>query len=304
MAEQQPTPAEFNRLVIDEFRANGGRVGGMFEGAPLVLLTTTGARSGRPHTNPAVYLRDGDRVLVFASNAGLPKNPGWYHNLVADPRVMVTIGTADGGTETYAAEAVPLEGDERDRLYAVQAELDPAFAAYQAGTTRVIPVIALHRLNLAADPARNRAIGEHLRTVHDRLRRELASVRRDVDAFLAGHAEPYAAGTPAPRLGEELARHCLTFCGALHAHHTNENGAFTVFEKEFPELAPALDRLRREHHLVAQALTDLQALLADLTSGTATADADRLRAELERLARDLEEHFAYEERHLLPALGA
>ncbi|MER6173239.1 hemerythrin domain-containing protein [Streptosporangium sp. NPDC001681] len=96
-----------------------------------------------------------------------------------------------------------------------------------------------------------------------------------------------------------MARHCLTFCGALHAHHTNENGAFTVFEKEFPELAPVLDRLRREHHPVARALTDLQALLAGLTSGS-TADADRLRAELERPARDLEEYLACEER---PALG-
>ncbi|WP_326821034.1 nitroreductase family deazaflavin-dependent oxidoreductase [Streptosporangium sp. NBC_01756] len=147
MAKRQPTPAEFNQFVMDEFRANGGRVGGMFEGAPLVLLTTTGARSGRPHTNPAVCLRDGDRVLVFASNAGGPRNPAWYHNLLADPRVTVAIGTGDGDIETYTAEAVPLEGDERDRLYAVQSGLDPAFAAYQAGTTRVIPVIALNRLD-------------------------------------------------------------------------------------------------------------------------------------------------------------
>ncbi|GAA4221163.1 hypothetical protein GCM10023075_09050 [Streptosporangium album] len=141
----------------------------------------------------------------------------------------------------------------------------------------------------------------------------------EVDAFLAvraepdvsgagalptGSAQPYASGIPAPRLGQELARHCLTFCGALHAHHTNEGGAFTVFEKQFPDLTPALDRLRREHHLVARALTDLQTLLADLTSATGTADADRLRAELERLASELEEHFAYEEQQLLPVLGA
>ena len=109
--------------------------GGMFEGAPLVLLSTTGARTGRPHTNPAAYQRDGERILVFASNAGGPKNPDWYHNLLADPRVTIEIGTGDGGVETYAAEAVPLEGEERDRLYQVQGERDPAFVTYQANTS-------------------------------------------------------------------------------------------------------------------------------------------------------------------------
>jgi deazaflavin-dependent oxidoreductase (nitroreductase family) len=153
MAEQQPTPSEFNQRIIEEFRANGGKVGGMFEGAPLVLLTTTGARTGRPHTNPAIYLRDGERVLVFASNAGLPRNPDWYHNLVAAPRVTVEIGTGDGDIERYPAEAAPLQGEERDRLYLVQSELNPAFVAYQAGTTRVIPVIALNHLGLTADAA-------------------------------------------------------------------------------------------------------------------------------------------------------
>ena len=79
-----------------------------------LLLSTPGARTGRPHTNPAAYQRYGERILVFASNAGGPKNPDWYHNLLADPQVTVEIGTGDGGVETYAAEAVPLEGEERD----------------------------------------------------------------------------------------------------------------------------------------------------------------------------------------------
>jgi deazaflavin-dependent oxidoreductase (nitroreductase family) len=109
MTAQQPAPTAFNQQIIDEFRTNEGRVGGMFEGAPLVLLSTTGARTGRPHTNPAAYMRDGERILVFASNAGRPKNPDWYHNLLADSRVTIEIGIGDGGVETYAAEAVPLE---------------------------------------------------------------------------------------------------------------------------------------------------------------------------------------------------
>jgi deazaflavin-dependent oxidoreductase (nitroreductase family) len=282
--------AAFNQQIIEEFRANAGRVGGMFEGAPLVLLHTAGAKTGRLRTNPAVYLADGDRILVFASNAGQAKNPDWYANLLADPRVTVEIGV-DDGVETYAANAVPLEGEERDRFYRLQAGRNPAFAAYQSGTTRTIPVIALNRLDLAADPARNRAIGEYLVRVHDELRGELATVRKEVDEFLGGR-------TVAVRLGKQLSTHCLAFCDALRVHHTREDGAFTEFEKQFPELRPALDRLRREHHVVAGTLTELQALLANLGA----TDADRVRDELERLASGLEEHFAYEEEQLLPAL--
>jgi deazaflavin-dependent oxidoreductase (nitroreductase family) len=294
---------EFNQQVIEEFRTHGGRVGGMFEGAPLLLLNAVGARTGRPLTTPAVYLRDGDRIVVFASNAGLPKNPGWYHNLLADPRLTVEIGTGDGGVESFAADAEPLAGDERDRLYQVQSDRDPAFAAYQAGTTRTIPVIVLNRLDLASAPERNRAIGDYLVRVHDELRGELAAVRDEVDEFLAGRAGP-----PSGSLSPSLALHCVSFCDALHIHHTREDGTFSSFEKQFPELAPALDRLRGEHHVVARALTELQALLSGTNVGGATAgdtdktDADTIRGELTRLAADLEAHFAYEEQQLLPVL--
>jgi deazaflavin-dependent oxidoreductase (nitroreductase family) len=265
----------------------------MFEGTPLVLLNTVGARTGRPHTTPAVYLTDGDRIVVFASNAGQPKNPGWYHNLLADPRLTVEIGTGDGGVESYAADAEPLNGHERDRLYRAQSERDPAFTAYQAGTTRVIPVVALNRLDLASDPERNRAIGDYLVRVHDELRGELSAVRQEVGDFLAGRAEPPSGG-----LAPSLTLHCLTLCDALHVHHTREDGTFSSFGKQFPELAPALDRLRREHHVVARALTDLQSLLAD----AGKTDAEKVRSELTRLTADLEAHFAYEEQQLLPVL--
>ncbi|WP_455713175.1 nitroreductase/quinone reductase family protein [Streptomyces zaomyceticus] len=119
--------SDFNQRVIEEFRANGGRVGGMFEGAALLLLTTTGARSGRAHTTPAVYVRDGARLLVFASNAGGPKHPAWFHNLRADPHVTVELGTPEGAVERFAATSVVTEGEERDRLYAEQTARDPAW---------------------------------------------------------------------------------------------------------------------------------------------------------------------------------
>ncbi|WP_169947839.1 nitroreductase family deazaflavin-dependent oxidoreductase [Microbispora sp. H11081] len=135
--------SDWNIKIIEEFRANGGKVGGAFEGTPLILLTTTGAKSGAARTNPVACLRDGDRFLVFASYAGAPRNPDWYHNLLANPTVTVEAG--DGTTiETFTATAVPLTGEERDRMYARQAELVPIFAEYQKKTSRVIPVVALH----------------------------------------------------------------------------------------------------------------------------------------------------------------
>ncbi len=131
---------DWNRKMIDEFRANGGKVGGMWEGRPLLLLTTTGARSGQRHTTPTMYLRDSDRLLIFATKGGAPSHPDWYHNLAAHPQVTVEVGT-----ETYEATATVLKGEERDRLYARQAELYPQFGDYQKRTTRKIPVIALER---------------------------------------------------------------------------------------------------------------------------------------------------------------
>jgi deazaflavin-dependent oxidoreductase (nitroreductase family) len=282
--------------IIAEFRANGGVVGGMFAGSPLLLLTTTGARTATPRTSPLGYLPDGGRVLVFASNAGLPGNPSWYHNLLADSRVGVEIGTGRGGVESYPARAVLLTGEERDRGYARQAELVPAYAEYQARTSRTIPVIALYHANPPVDPARGRAMAAELVRAHGELRRELAALRRDIAEFVAGGAAAPGVERPPLELGEQLSRHCLIFCGALRTHHTREDGAFPDVEAGSPHLAPVIDRLRREHEMVAQALTDLQKLLAG------PAGADELRTELERLASELEEHFDYEERRLLPAL--
>lgn len=135
-----PSRADLNQPIIEEFRANAGTVGGAFAGITLVLLTTTGAKSGARRTNPLAALRDGDRVLVFGTNGGRPTHPGWYHNVLAAPEVSV-----ETGTETYEATAVPLQGEERDSMWARQVSVIPTFADYQANTTRIIPVVALYR---------------------------------------------------------------------------------------------------------------------------------------------------------------
>jgi deazaflavin-dependent oxidoreductase (nitroreductase family) len=133
---------DWNTKIIEEFRANYGQVGGQFEGAPMVLITTTGARSGKQRINPLVYLRDNGRVVVFASKAGAPTNPDWYHNMVANPRVTVEVGH-----ESYEATAVEVTGDERERLFAAQIAVMPGFKNYQEATSRVIPVIVLERVS-------------------------------------------------------------------------------------------------------------------------------------------------------------
>ena len=131
---------DWNAQVVEEFRANEGKLKGRFEGAPVLLLTTTGAKTGQKRINPVMYLAEDDAIYVFASKAGAPTNPDWYHNLVAHPRV-----TVERGTETYEAVATPLIGTERDRIYAIHAERYPGFAEYQEKTARTIPVVSLAR---------------------------------------------------------------------------------------------------------------------------------------------------------------
>lgn len=132
---------DFNKGIVEEFRANGGVVGGPFEGAPMILITHTGAKSGVKRTTPLVYSKDGDDVVIIASMGGAPTSPAWYHNIKANPQVGVEIGT-----DSYAANAeIFTEGPERTRLYDQQAALMPNFAEYQEKTDRVIPVVVLRR---------------------------------------------------------------------------------------------------------------------------------------------------------------
>jgi deazaflavin-dependent oxidoreductase (nitroreductase family) len=133
------TPAQdFNAQIIDEFRANDGHVGGMFDGSTLLLLHHTGAKSGRSYVTPLVYRPDGDDYVIYASKAGAPTNPGWYHNLKAHPEVTIEVGT-----ETLPAVATEATGEERERLYQTQKESAPQFAEYEQKTDRVIPVMVI-----------------------------------------------------------------------------------------------------------------------------------------------------------------
>jgi deazaflavin-dependent oxidoreductase (nitroreductase family) len=132
------SPTDFNAQIIDEFHANGGRVGGMFEGTPLLLLHHTGAKSGKSRINPLAYMSDGGRYVIFASKGGAPTNPDWYHNLKANPHVAIEVGS-----DTIDVDASEATGDERDRLFQAQAERAPQFAEYAEKTDRVIPVIVL-----------------------------------------------------------------------------------------------------------------------------------------------------------------
>jgi deazaflavin-dependent oxidoreductase (nitroreductase family) len=131
----------YNAAVVDEFRKNGGEVTGMFAGAPLVLITTTGAKSGKRRTTPVVHTNDGDNVVIIASKGGSPTSPDWFHNLVAHPAVTVELPN-----ETFEARARVAEGDERERLWRAQADAMPNFDEYQKATSRRIPVVVLERV--------------------------------------------------------------------------------------------------------------------------------------------------------------
>jgi deazaflavin-dependent oxidoreductase (nitroreductase family) len=132
---------QFNRKLIAEYRANGGKVSGMFAGATLLLLTTTGARSGQPRVAPLAYTTDNDRMVVIASKGGAPTHPDWFYNVRSNPDVTVELGA-----EAFPARATILQGAERQRLFDQMAAQMPNFAEYQRNTTRQLPVIVLERV--------------------------------------------------------------------------------------------------------------------------------------------------------------
>ncbi|SDS99194.1 nitroreductase/quinone reductase family protein [Actinoplanes derwentensis] len=272
---------DFNTAIIDEFRAHHGRVGGMFEGARLLLLTTTGARSGRPHTVPLGYLPDGDRILVIASAGGSPRHPAWYHNILAEPVV-----TVEDGVFVYQATAAPLAATDRDEAFARAVEQDPGWDGYQRRSGRTIPVVALVPIPVPGPPRSNASTpGEMLRIVHDAFRRELALIRAEI-------------ATSGTILSAQLRVNCLTLCVNLDGHHTREDdGMFPALEQFQPDLAPALTRLRAEHEIIAELLKHLRTALSDPT----LTGADLIKA-VDVLTADLERHLDYEEQVLIPIL--
>lgn len=292
-------PVSFNQPIIEEFRANAGKVGGPFEGGDLLLLTTTGAKSGEEHTVPLGYVRHGDLLLVVASAGGAPRHPAWYHNLLAHPMVRVEIGI-----ETFGAVAVPAEGSRRDGLFEQVVRVAPGYADYQVRTTRTLPVVALERSEPETreeGPSEVTNLADKLLEIHTWLRSQLRHVRAEADAHFtarAAHQGPDA--PPAPGLGLQLRQHCLAFCESLEFHHTSEDTyMLPALASEHPHLADTVERLREQHQTVARIQAELLALL----DGIGTADPERFRTELDRMSEELRAHLDYEEESLLPILA-
>ncbi|MFD7062775.1 nitroreductase/quinone reductase family protein [Streptomyces sp. NPDC059906] len=283
----------FHQSVIDEFRANEGKVGGPFEGGDLLLLTTTGARSGAARTTPLGYVRHGDSLIVVGSNLGGPRHPGWYHNLLAHPAVRVEVGTS-----SFEALAVPAEGARREELFAHVVRAAPGYGDYQAGTGRQLPVVVLERAEPEGweGPREVRTLADKLLEVHTWLRAQLRQVRAEAEAHFAS---PGAVGAP-PGLGLQIRQRCLAFCQALEFHHESEDGhLFPGIARHHPHLSGVFDRLADEHRAIAR----VQGELAVLTAGIAVAEPDRFRAEVEEMSARLNAHLDYEEEVLLPLLA-
>ncbi|GHH40925.1 nitroreductase/quinone reductase family protein [Streptomyces candidus] len=293
-------PASFNQWVIDEFRANGGTVGGPFEGADLLLLTTTGAKSGTPHTVPLGHVTDTDgRLLIVASHLGSPRHPAWYHNVLAHPAVQVEVGR-----RSYDAVAVPAEGEHRDRLFERVVSAEPGYAEYQAQTTRTLPVVVLEPTAYGppapgGGPRPVLTVGDKLLEIHLWLRGQLQRVQADAEAHFA--AARTAPGAPTlPGLGLQIRQHCLAFCETLDFHHRSEDAAvLPQIELHHPHLAEAIGRLREEHRKVAALKSRLVAHLDAFT----TADPAVFLAELSVIADELTAHMDYEESVVLPVLS-
>ncbi|MDT8910208.1 nitroreductase/quinone reductase family protein [Amycolatopsis sp. PS_44_ISF1] len=232
----------------------------------LAVLTTSGAKTGLPRESLLGYVELDGTGVVVASAGGAARNPDWFHNVRADPRV--TVETGDRTYDAYAGISPP---EERDRLFSRVVEVAPGYASYQEMTTRVIPVVVLHRLD------RVKGMGDWLVEVHRWLRAELVSLRES--------------GGGAPPSPPDLRAHCAGFCTALTRHHQGEDTvAFPMLADRFPSLADDLAKLTEQHATVARIQREL-ATIVDVT-------------ELDRLITELDAHFAEEERAVKTALNA
>ncbi|MFI5732607.1 nitroreductase/quinone reductase family protein [Kribbella sp. NPDC051587] len=270
-------PNPYTDALITEFRANDGRLSGPFAGGRMLLLTTTGRRTGRPHTAIIAYYPDRDRVLVVGSAGGSDKHPDWYLNLLTTPEV-----TVETGLFTYQADAVPLEGTERDEVFDRLVEANAGWGEYQAGTTRAIPVIALTQKQIGP-PRGGGSFADLLIRIHTAFRRELALIREEV-------ATSGTAG-----VGAQLRVNCLTLCQGLHHHHTGESaGVFPALLQQHPELADEITALITEHDQLAVHLEELEKLLQT--------PQPNLLPEVDRIVALLTAHLDHEEAALLAFL--
>ncbi|MFD6398973.1 nitroreductase/quinone reductase family protein [Nocardia sp. NPDC060249] len=297
-SESSSAVHDFQHRVIDEFRSNAGVVGGPFQGSPLLLLTTVGARSRRRHTTPLGYLDIDGKRLVVASAGGADRNPAWLHNLRTHPVVRVEVGS-----ETYPATTSELTGAVRDRFWEAVVRKHGGYGTYQQMTARVIPLVEILPLPSRQGLDRVRGMGDFMHEVHQWLSAEIDLVIAQVDAIIAT-ADVVTPMTLPPRtLHAEMLERCVTLCGALERHHMGEDfGAFPMVAEAFPALAPTLEKLRAEHVVVAEINALIRELLAGYTPGTS--DPRELRVELHGLDARLREHFAFEEHTILDALNA
>ncbi|MFB7076635.1 nitroreductase/quinone reductase family protein [Streptomyces sp. NPDC056308] len=291
-------PTSFDPSAIEEFRANGGKVGGPFEGADPLLLTTTGARSGEESTTPLGHVRHGDSLLVVGSDLGAPAHPAWYRDLLAHPVVRVELGT-----RTFQALAVPAQGARRDELFAHVVRAAPGYGDHQARTSRLLPVVVLERAEPDGweGPREVNSLADKVMEVHTWLRGQLRQVKAEADAHFRARAAHRGPGEPPPpSLGLQIRQRCLAFCQALEFHHAGEDAhLFPGIARHHPHLTDTFARLTDEHRTVARIQGELVALLADI----GIKDSERFHAELDRMSEELNAHLDYEEEQIVPLLA-
>ncbi|MGW0935097.1 nitroreductase/quinone reductase family protein [Streptomyces sp. NPDC002666] len=309
--DDETLEASADAAVIEEFRAHRGKVGGPFEGRDLALLTTTSAASGTPRTTVLGYVRRGDSLVIIGSGSGsgseagpgagsgTPNHPGWYHDVLAHPVVGVEIGTRN-----HQMLAVPDQGAHSEELLDHALPAAHGTGGRSASAVRVPLVVVLE----AADPEvwegrprEVRTLADKMMEVHTWLRGQLRQVKAETEAHFAARAAHQGPGEPpAPGLRLQIRQRCLAFCQALEFHHTSENDhLFPGIARYHPELGAVFDRLRDEHRTVARIQNDLAALLA----GVGVADPERFRAELAAMSDELNTHFDYEEKEIVPLLA-
>ncbi|MFE9861074.1 nitroreductase/quinone reductase family protein [Streptomyces sp. NPDC005780] len=297
--DNETLDASADATVIEEFRAHRGKVGGPFEGRDLALLTTTSAASGTPRTTVLGYVRRGESLMIIGSGSGTPNHPGWYHDLLAHPVVGVEIGTRN-----LQMLAVPDQGAHSEELLDHTLPAVHGTGAHPASAVRVPLVVVLE----AADPEEwegrpreIRTLADKVMEVHTWLRGQLRQVKAETDAHFAARAAHQGPGEPpAPGLGLQIRQRCLAFCQALEFHHTSEDDhLFPGIARYHPELGAVFDRLRDEHRTVARIQNDLAVLLA----GVGIADPQRFRTELAAMSAELNTHFDYEEKEIVPLLA-
>jgi deazaflavin-dependent oxidoreductase (nitroreductase family) len=281
----------YNQQIIDEFHANAGTVGAQFEGRELLLLHTTGARSGEERISPLVSTRDGDDLVITASAGGAAENPAWFHNLVAHPRV-----TVEFGPETFDATATVVEDRaERDRLFAGMVAAMPGFGDYERMTERLIPVIVLRRLPSApAVTEEPMADIREMYMAHDMFRREFTLLPALVRGVSDGDRERTLV----------VADHLALVDTLLYHHHHSEDTHLwpRLLDRGADDIEPLVRLMEGQHERIEEINAEVVAAARAWRDTPAAGEQATLADALDRLVTVLGEHMAAEEEHLLPLI--